>query len=134
MIKEEGIIMKIYKQTTYIKVNNSDEHKIMDKYSIYEMHDNEQIFNFDSFVKFLRTNYLPCVHIYYNWTGIITGIQCYPGIFWTKKEVENIKLYTITETVDTRDYKIDDLRKWLNADEFIEYITCVRLDMNEFIN
>ena len=51
-----------------------------------------------------------------------------------KKQIKNIKLYTVTETVDTRKYKIDDLRKWLNADEFIEYITCVRLDMNEFIN
>ena len=126
--------MILYKQITYIKINDSYKYKIIDKYSIYEMHNSEQVFNYDSFIEFLKTNSLPWVHIYYNWRGIITGIECYPDIFWTKKKVKNIKLYTITETVDTRNYKINDLRKWLNADEFIEYITCVRLDMNEFIN
>ena len=126
--------MKIYKQITYIKINNNYKHKIIDKYSIYEMHDTEQIFNYDSFIEFLKTNSLPCVHIHYNWRKFITCIEYYHDILWTKKEVKNIKLYTTTETIDTRDYKIDDLRRWLNADEFIEYITCVRLDMNEFIN
>ena len=127
--------MKIYKQTTYIKVNNSCKWKIIDKYSIYEMHDTEQIFNFDSFVEFLGKNYLPCVRVYTNWRKFPIGLEfCLPYKKYPKQKVKNIKLYTITETIDTRDYKIDDLRKWLNADEFIEYITCVRLDMNEFIN
>ncbi len=126
--------MILYKQTIYIKINDSYKYKIIDKYSIYEMHNTEQIFSYDSFIEFLKTNSLPYVHIHYNWRGNITGIECYHNIFWTKQKVKNIKLYTITETIDTRNYKIDDLRKWLNADEFIEYITCVRLDMNEFIN
>lgn len=125
--------MTIYKQTTYIKVNDKYKYNLVDSYSIYEMHNNEQIFNFDSFVEFLEANPLPWTHIRYNWREIITGIDLYPD-FWSKKKIKNIKLYTVTKTIDSRNYKIDDLRKWLNADEFIKYITCVRLDMNEFIN
>lgn len=125
--------MIIYKQTIYIKVNDKYKYNVTDKYSIYEIHDDEQIFNFDSFVEFLEKNHLPWVNVHYDWKGIPTKIYIYPDT-WSKKKIENIKLYTVTETIDTRNYKIDDLRKWLNADEFIEYITCVRLDMNEFIN
>ena len=127
--------MILYKQTTYIKINNSYKHKIIDKYSIYEMHDTEQIFNYDSFIEFLKTNSLPYVRVYTNWREFPIGLEFrYPYNKYHKKNIKNIKLYTVTETVDTKDYKIDDLRKWLSADEFIEYITCVRLDMNEFIN
>ena len=127
--------MTLYKQTTYIKINDSYKWKIIDKYSIYEMHDTEQIFNFDSFVEFLGKNSLPCVRVYTNWRKFPIGLEFrYPYNKYHKKNIQNIKLYTEVETIDTKDYKIDDLRKWLNADEFIEYITCVRLDMNEFIN
>ena len=127
--------MTLYKQTTYIKVNNKYQWKIIDKYSIYEMHNSEQTFDFDSFVEFLETNSLPYVRVYTNWRKFPIGLEfrC-PYNKYHKKDIQNIKLYTVTETVDTRNYRIDDLRKWLNADEFIEYITCVRLDMNEFIN
>lgn len=51
--------MILYKQTTYIKINDSYKNKIIDKYSIYKMHDNEQIFNYDSFIEFLKVNFLP---------------------------------------------------------------------------
>lgn len=125
--------MTIYKQTTYIKVNDKYKYNLVDSYSIYEMHNNERIFDFDSFVEFLEENPLPWTHIHYNWRGVITGIDSYPD-FWSKKKIKNIELYTVIKTIDSKNYKIDDLRKWLNADEFIEYITCVRLDMNEFIN
>lgn len=119
--------MILYKQTTYIKVNNKYQWKIIDKYSIYKMHANEQTFNFDSFVEFLEKNSLPCVCVYTNWRKFPIGLEfrC-PYDKYYKKNIQSIKLYTEVETIDTKNYKIDDLRKWLNADEFMQYfVTCL---------
>lgn len=119
--------MILYKQTTYIKINNKYKWKIIDKYSIYKMHNNEQIFNFDSFVEFLEKNYLPYVHVYTNWRKFPIGLEfrC-PYDKYNKKNIQNIKLYTEVETIDTKNCKIDDLRKLLNADEFMQYfVTCL---------
>lgn len=126
--------MILYKQTIYIKVNDKYKYNVINKYSIYELHDDEQIFNFDTFVEFLEKNRLSWVSVRYNWKEILTKLYFHPSNYYSKKKIENIKLYTVTEVIDSRDCKMDDLRKWLNADEFIEYITRTQININKFIN